>query len=528
MARPAPTHTLQPPSMRQPYTPPPQQARESHATPGLEDVSFCASPADPRPVKRRKAKNDKPQQQDSLAEMLRKGIVDHQLGLSVNLMLFVGLSYVLFPSLRENMTAFFRLSYPSSEPGMYGQGSRDLYIVGSFIVFFTALRALCLDYLLLPLAGWCGIAKKKGRVRFAEQSYMMVYYALYWLWGVRLFAADTPEGVDSVNSLLISLWEGWPFLHLSAGMKLYYLSQSAFWIQQIVVLHLEERRKDHWQMLTHHFITVGLLAGSYPYRHWRVGNAVLVCMDLVDFIFPLAKILKYLEMQTACDMAFGAFVISWILSRHVCYMAICWSIYAHVAVVTMPYGLYSTKDSSRLSVNGGTNVVDNLLQPVLHPQAQTVSFNANIRWTFLGLLLALQCITLVWLVMIMRVVARVLRGEGADDTRSDDEGGEEEEEDLPAQPSDHTSVPISMSSSDKAQPRFIEVESTGEDFTTYPKRKGSSSKRRSKGISSGLNLGEHKDILNRIGCLSEEQLAREREKREGSMSPRPSSSTGRK
>ncbi|KAI7509103.1 hypothetical protein KC331_g22688, partial [Hortaea werneckii] len=125
-------------------------------------------------------------------------------------------------------------------------------------------------------------------------------------------------------------------------------------------------------------------------------------------------------------------------------------------------------------------------------------------------------------------VARVLRGEGADDTRSDDEGGEEEEEDLPAQPSDHTSVPISMSSSDKAQPRFIEVESTGEDFTTYPKRKGSSSKRRSKGISSGLNLGEHKDILNRIGCLSEEQLAREREKREGSMSPRPSSSTGRK
>ncbi|RMX90611.1 hypothetical protein D0868_14477 [Hortaea werneckii] len=311
-------------------------------------------------------------------------------------------------------------------------------------------------------------------------------------------------------------------------MKLYYLSQSAFWIQQIVVLHLEERRKDHWQMLTHHFITVGLLAGSYPYRHWRVGNAVLVCMDLVDFIFPLAKILKYLEMQTACDMAFGAFVISWILSRHVCYMAICWSIYAHVAVVTMPYGLYSTKDSSRLSVNGGTNVIDNLLQPVLHPQAQTVSFNANIRWTFLGLLLALQCITLVWLVMIMRVVARVLRGEGADDTRSDDEGGEEEEEDLPAQPSDHTSVPISMSSSDKAQPRFIEVESTGEDFTTYPKRKGSSSKRRSKGISSGLNLGEHKDILNRIGCLSEEQLAREREKREGSMSPRPSSSTGRK
>ena len=71
--------------------------------------------------------------------------------------------------------------------------------------------------------------------------------------------------------------------------------------------------------------------------------------------------------------------------------------------------------------------------------------------------------------------------------------------------------------------RFIEVETTSEEVT-WPTRKGSSSNRKkSKGISSGLNLGEHKEILNRIGCLSEEQLAREREKRTDSASPRPSS-----
>jgi len=473
--------------------------------------------------KRRQREND-----DSLGAMLRRGIVDHQLGLSVNLMLFVAFSYALFPSLRERMGAFFWLSYPSdTDGGMYNQGSKDLYPIASFIVFFTALRASALEYLLLPLAGKLGIKQRKGRVRFAEQMYMMIYYALYWGWGVALFVRDTPSSVNNFTDLLVSLWRDFPRLHVGTGMKLYYLSQLAFWMQQIVVIHIEERRKDHYQMLSHHIITVILLCGSYPFRQWRVGNAVLVCMDIIDFIFPLAKILKYLGYQTACDAAFATFVVLWLAFRHVAYLSICWSIYAHVSVVTMPYGVYSTSSGARLSDNGGTNILDNLFQPMIHPDAQTVSFNANIRLLFLGLLSALQVITIGWFLMICRVVMRVLRGQGADDTRSDDEEevGDEEDTTAPA------SAPIrSMPHTETEKPRFIEVESTSEDVSFVRSHKmQTTAKRRSKGISSSLNLGDHKEILNRIGCLSEEQLAREREKREESASPRPgTSAAGRK
>lgn len=523
LARPPSGNGLRPPQVRDAFTPPPQKPLD------MEDMAICASPGDVKhsPVRRKKA-GGRP---DSLAAMIRRGMVDHQLGLSVNIMLFVGLSFIFFPALRERMSAFFSLSYPSERhPGMYGPGSRDLYLVASFIVFFTALRAFCLDYVLAPVSRWCGITKKKAKTRFVEQSYMMVYYVIYWTIGLLLFIRDTPKDVRNVEGLLISLWTGYPKLWLDAGMKLYYLSQFAFWIQQVVVLNIEEHRKDHYQMLTHHFITILLLAGSYSYRQWRVGNAVLVCMDLVDFIFPLAKILKYLGMQTACDAAFAAFVVSWLASRHVAYLTICWSIYAHVNSAAMPYGLYSIQDGARLSADGGTNILDNLLQPILHPDAKTVSFNANIRWLFLGLLLALQGVTLVWFAMIVRVVLRVLRGEGADDTRSEGEDEGEDVEgtaDFPAQPSDHL-LP--------EQPRYIEVEatSTEEVMRGYnhagsgPKRAGNGAKRKSKGISSGLNLGEHKDILNRIGCLSEEQLAREREKREESASPSSTNGGSRK
>jgi acyl-CoA-dependent ceramide synthase len=484
----------------------------------VDDISVCASPSGQfvAQTKRRRANTtSKSSEDESIGSALRKLTMEHQLGLSLNFIILLGMTYLLFPSLRPTTKAFFALSYPAADaPGLYSQGPKDLYLVASCVIYFTAFRAFMLDYVLTPLAGICGIGRRKGRVRFAEQSYMLLYYAIYWFWGLYLFVQDTPAGVTDLNSLLISLWRDFPRLFLSPGIKLYYLSQLAFWVQQIVVIHLEERRKDHYQMLTHHFVTVGLMVGSYGYRQWRVGNAILVCMDIVDLVLPLAKILRYLDMQTACDAAFAVFVVTWVLARHVAYLAICWSIYAHVAVETMPYGVYSTLTGERLSYDGGDNLMNSLLQPMLDPEAKTISFNANIRWSFLGLLLALQCITIAWLVMIMRVVVRVVRGQGADDTRSDDEG-EADGEDLdegPAQPSVPFTAPAELE-----KPRFIEVETTSEEVA-WPTRKNSNRKK-TKGKSSGLKLGEHKEILNRIGCLSEEQLARERQIRQGSSSP---------
>jgi acyl-CoA-dependent ceramide synthase len=233
--------------------------------------------------------------------------------------------------------------------------------------------------------------------------------------------------------------------------------------------------------------------------------------------------LKYMKCQQACDAAFALFVLLWFGARHIGYLSICWSIYAHVATVTMPYGTYSTLDSTRLSTDGGNGVLDNLLQPLLNPGAKTVAFNAEIRNLFLGLLGGLQVITIAWFIMILRVVAKVLQGHPADDSRSDDEGDEVEDvqndnEMTVSPPSLESGVPYKLRTDSQAtagaERRFIEVTTSSEDLKFTPSHQ--SSKRKGKGgISSGLHLGEHKDILNRIGCLSDEQLARERELREG-------------
>ena len=120
---------------------------------------------------RRKSKPKKNGDGQSLAGMLRKGIVDHQLGLSLNVILLVAMSWCLFPSIRDKLEASFTLSYKArqsgiGEEGWYGQGPRDLWLVASLVVVFTGVRAFMLDHVLMPLAGLLGIRKKKARVRY--------------------------------------------------------------------------------------------------------------------------------------------------------------------------------------------------------------------------------------------------------------------------------------------------------------------------------------------------------------------------
>lgn len=70
-------------------------------------------------------------------------------------------------------------------------------------------------------------------------------------------------------------------------MKWYYLVQLAFWLQQILVVNVEEKRKDYAQMFTHHIITSALVIFSYAYYQTKVGNTILCLMDIVDILLPV-------------------------------------------------------------------------------------------------------------------------------------------------------------------------------------------------------------------------------------------------
>lgn len=88
---------------------------------------------------------------------------------------------------------------------------------------------------------------------------------------------------------LKNMWTNFPKRETDGLLKWYTLTQYAFWVQQFIVLHIEKRRKDHWQMFAHHVVTTLLIFCSYCYHQTRVANLILCIMDVVDLFFPVLQ-----------------------------------------------------------------------------------------------------------------------------------------------------------------------------------------------------------------------------------------------
>ncbi|KAI9804400.1 MAG: hypothetical protein M1825_001299 [Sarcosagium campestre] len=383
---------------------------------------------------------------ESVLSVICAWVVEHQIGLATNLIILLSLTHICFPRARPHTRKFFELSYYRAATGKYTIGLDDTYFVAFWIIAFTGLRAGMMDFVLIPFAQWGNVEKRKGRIRFAEQAWLFVYYAIFLPLGMYIFY-NSPYWLDTS-----ALWNDWPNNQLDSALKWYYLVQFAFWLQQILVVNIEERRKDYHQMFTHHIITCALMFTSYTYFHTRVGNVILCLMDVVDIVLPvgssslylrrlilladfrlrfmineqLAKMLKYLHFQIACDIAFGVFLVTWFVARHVLYLVVCWSVYTQIDVI-IPYACYSPETGDRLGPTTATGWLHEFYTALDDPTA-TLCFSPRIKWGFLSLLLALQVLTLMWFGMILRVAWRVINGGTAEDSRSDDEEEEEKEE----------------------------------------------------------------------------------------------------
>ncbi|KAI0089158.1 longevity assurance proteins LAG1/LAC1 [Irpex rosettiformis] len=229
---------------------------------------------------------------------------------------------------------------------------------------------------------------KRSVIRFAEQGWPVVYYSLQWCFGLYVHRNLPTKVLDPVD-----VWTNYPHIPLAGPIKLYYLTQNAFYMHQILVLNAEARRKDHWQMMTHHVITVVLMLGSYFYNFTRIGVLIMMLMDLCDIFLPLAKMWRYLGFSKACDATFVMFMGSWLVTRHFLFL---------------------------LAIKSSYNDAPRIIPEVWEPE-RGFFMTKEVLATFNAMLVSLQIIQLIWFWMVCRVAWRVVSGQGAEDSRSDDE-----------------------------------------------------------------------------------------------------------
>ena len=207
----------------------------------------------------------------------------------------------------------------------------------------------------------------------------------------------------------------------------------------------------------------------------------------------MAKCLKYLGFGSICDVIFGIFMVTWVIARHILYLAVCYSVWHDIPIET-DFGCYSGKKGALVGPFEAPAGFWHLLEPFRDP-AGVVCFNNTIKWGFLSALLFLQALTLMWFWLICKVAVKVLKGGKADDVRSDDEEEEEIEEDSHPKPEHVESLLLEEE---------VGVEGMNLKARANSRRRAKAKKLSiSSGNASGVSLagaGDRKELLGRIGC----------------------------
>jgi acyl-CoA-dependent ceramide synthase len=106
------------------------------------------------------------------------------------------------------------------------------------------------------------------------------------------------------------------------------------------------------------------------------------------------------------------------------YLKLCYDIYTDVpGPTTMLFGCYNGSTNELIpDMPAHPDYFSHLLVPFKDID-DVICLNTQVKYIFLGMLLLLQSLSLVWFGMILKVVTGILTGGKAEDTRSDDEDG---------------------------------------------------------------------------------------------------------
>jgi acyl-CoA-dependent ceramide synthase len=331
------------------------------------------------------------------------------------------------PATRSLIMRLFTLSYrrltadsQSFWTATYGKGPEDiLFVVGCILIFAMVQHYaqrfynwLAFEYL-IDRSGKSFDNLQIQAGKFAEQAYLGTWYLVGFCTGYWLY---TTQPYYPLFQRSFELWTDYPEHQLPGYIKLYYLVDASFWLQQLLQFsfftpqHL--RRKDHAEMTLHHVITSSLVIGSYALHFTRIGNVVLFVFYAADVFLCLAKCMKYTGrrwLQLACDLTFVVFVLTWIVTRHLVFFYLMWSIHVE------SFGVFE-KHNNQPDPWFGREFHE--LAEWKRPGVYSKPVYLNV---FLGLFAGLQTLLIIWLGMIFKVIVKVVSGKGADDVREEED-----------------------------------------------------------------------------------------------------------
>lgn len=217
----------------------------------------------------------------------------HTWVLPLSILVVLGALYAVNPTESNPVHRFIFLSYklplePGADPTIpvqYGKGPWDIAFVTFYTVVLSFTREFIMQEFLRPLARKAGMRSRGKQARFMEQLYTAIYFGFLGPAGMYVMS-HTPIWYFNTRAM----YENFPHKTHAADFKFYYLFQAAYWAQQAIVLllGLEERRKDFKELVGHHIVSLALIGLSYRFHFTYMGLAVYITHDISDFFLAVS------------------------------------------------------------------------------------------------------------------------------------------------------------------------------------------------------------------------------------------------
>jgi very-long-chain ceramide synthase len=236
-------------------------------------------------------------QRNSQDQRVAEKLGQKSIGHSSSLLLYMGVAAVLagyaaYPSKSNPLHSAIFLSYPlppkfDSGPTQYGKGPKDVIFVAFYTLVLFAARDFIREYLARAVAKSWGVTDEDKQTKFIQQLYQAIYFAAISLFGFYVMKR-TPVWFFNMPGL----FDGFPHETLDAPFKVFYLVQSANWVQQALVtfLMLEKARKDTAVMVAHHLVTLSAIPLVYKAHMTYFALALIIPHDISDSLLAVSQL----------------------------------------------------------------------------------------------------------------------------------------------------------------------------------------------------------------------------------------------
>ncbi|ODN01980.1 Ceramide synthase hyl-1 [Orchesella cincta] len=110
-------------------------------------------------------------------------------------------------------------------------------------------------------------------------------------------------------------WKGYPYHSITDDVWWYNTFGGSLYCSFLMTQAFDVKRKDFWEMLIHHVITIVLMGLAWTHNLFKLGMLTLLLHDCSDVFIESAKMANYSKRDNLATGIFVVFTMVWVVTR---------------------------------------------------------------------------------------------------------------------------------------------------------------------------------------------------------------------